>query len=797
MWITICSLLLLLVGRVSPAQSSTPPFNVVVREDFSLWAKGSESNPHNETEGGKSSNYLINPDLTHQSGWRGNFVYQAGGSAYLKLTDEGIAGHLQTPEMALYGVVKLTFRAKLLEGKQTKGQLWIALCDNTQGPIDNKDIDLTTEWQEYEMVTTQGTFNEQNMFQLQPLDCDVLIDDVVIKRQRTTLIPPKALPPLNTSSTSFKARWEASPDARSYLCSICYLDMPQDVIPPTRVIEGFDEIKADASGKIDAAQPNYPTGWTIDLSSHGSQDVTKGSGNFSSGPQALVFDAVGDSIVSPRTKAPIIELSFWVKPTSITQETDFNFTLLEVAVLSGDQWHAIANIPNTWMQEQGGFYKFNSEVLQSYTIEQVRLTLIQKNSVSFYIDDVTYTYGSKPVPYYIVKNHELMDLEYEIPSYDPSKEHFYYVQAKDDETLSEPTYPTWVDGLIGVTPRVDQPSNVTETQYTAHWERLYSAGHYQFNSYKLLRHQKSQATQTILHETFDNLIEGTIDNPITPDEPVVRLAQERLTRSDWIVQLPAYIKGKIGAKETAPYSSTAGLVVSPTLFLGSDQGTFEVSVKAQSSVARDTLFVMIMKDYTDKTVEEYMRIPFPAQAGDVYTSVHFAPSQDPNARERIRIGFMSARGKPFYIDEVTIRQNIREGETCYAPYLTTFPTEPTETVRHEMKGQSFVYDVQALRTRLYRNYASEISSFMLVQNPSDNAINGSIAGDSDHLIICMQEGGIVIKSSSEVLISLLNISGNLLSNLKLPADVPKFIPLAPGSYLIRTSQKSYKVYVRQ
>ena len=88
MWITICSLLLLLVGRVSPAQSSTPPFNVVVREDFSLWAKGSESNPHNETEGGKSSNYLINPDLTHQSGWRGNFVYQAGGSAYLKLTDE-------------------------------------------------------------------------------------------------------------------------------------------------------------------------------------------------------------------------------------------------------------------------------------------------------------------------------------------------------------------------------------------------------------------------------------------------------------------------------------------------------------------------------------------------------------------------------------------------------------------------------------------------------------------------------------------------------------------------------------
>lgn len=794
-WITTFSLLLLLVGRVTLAQATEPPFKIVVQEDFSLWTKGSESSPYGETEGGKSNNYLINPALMHQSGWRGNYVYQAGGVAYLKLTDDGVAGHIQTPEMALYGVVKLTFRAKILKGKQAKGQLWIALCDNTQGPIDNKDVDLTTEWQEYEMVSTQATFNEQNIFQLQPLDCDVLIDDLVIERQKTTLIPPKVLPPLNTSSTSFKARWEASPDARSYLCSIYYLDMPQDVVSPTTVVENFDGIKSDAQGRINTADANYPEGWTIDLSSHGTQDVIKSSGDYHSAPQALVFDAVNDSIVSPKTKAPITELSFWVKPTSVDQETNFNFTLLEVAVFSDGRWQAIANIPNTWMKKEGGFYRFDSDMLKEYNIEQVRFTLIQRNSVSFYVDDITYTYGSKPVPYYIVKDKELTDTEYEITSYDPSKEHYYYVQSKDGETLSAATYPTWVDGLVGVTPRVDMPSDVTERSFTANWEKLWNAGYYQFNCYKQLKYKSSQAAQTILHETFDKITVGSVEKPVTPDETVVRLAQEELTSTDWILQLPAYAKGKAGVKETAPYSTTAGLVVSPALFLQADGGAFEVSVKAQSSVAQDTLFVMIMQNYTDQSVNEYRRIPFPMQAGSVSSSVTFDSPQNLKTREGIRIGFMSARGKPFYIDEVTIQQNIRKGDTGYAPYQTTFPKEPTMSIAHNLEGQSFVYNVQAFRTRLYKNYTSEISDFMVVKNPLDNAVENLAQKDQTSLSVYVQEGGVVLTSTSDDTISLYSLSGSLLLRLQLAREVPSFVPLAEGYYLIQTSHGGYKVYV--
>lgn len=775
---------------------TSPPFVTVVSEDFSLWTKGSETAPYTEMEGGKERQFMIDKTITYQPGWTGNYIYQAGGCAYLKLNDDGRAGHIQTPEMALYGEVKITFRAKILTGKQDKGQLWIALCDNNSGPVDNKDVDLTTEWQTFEMVSTQATFNEQNIFQLQPLDCDALIDDIVVERRKTVLIPPRALNPINTSSTSFQAVWTPSPDATSYLCSIYYLDLPKEVTPPTTVVEGFDQVRLSGEGKIDTTSPNYPKGWEIDLSSNGSVDITQKEGFYHSAPQALVFDAPGDYIVTPKTSAPITALSFWVRPSKTETEKDWNYTLLEVSVYSDGKWQAIANLPNTWMKAEGDFYTFDPEMLKTYNIEQVRLELIQKNEVTFYVDDITYTYESKPVPYYIIQDKEVQDTLYNVASYDPSKEHFYYVQAKDGETLSEPTYPIWVDGLIGVTPQVEEATNVTETSFKAHWEKLYNAAYYQFNSYRLLKHLEEKPQQAILHETFDQITMGSIDKPITPEETVVQLAKEQLTQSDWVLQLPAYVKGMAGVKETQPYSTTAGLVVSPVISLDADGGAFEVDVQAISTVPQDTLFVMIMKDYTDRKVDEYMRIPFPENGGAVSSSVKFAAPKDLNARKNIRIGFMSARGKPFYIDEVSILQNVRKGETLYAPYKTSFPEENTLSVEHGMKGEDFAYNVQAFRTRFYYNYISEVSDLMVVKNPYGTALEKPLQDTPRSLMIYQREGGMLLTASASETVSLYNLSGHLLLQLEISEGESTFIPLPAGYYILHTSHENYKVQVK-
>ena len=57
MRMAVSSILLALIGSVSIAQATEPPFKEVVKEDFSLWTKGSETTPHNETEGGSANSY--------------------------------------------------------------------------------------------------------------------------------------------------------------------------------------------------------------------------------------------------------------------------------------------------------------------------------------------------------------------------------------------------------------------------------------------------------------------------------------------------------------------------------------------------------------------------------------------------------------------------------------------------------------------------------------------------------------------------------------------------------------------
>ena len=261
------------------------------------------------------------------------------------------------------------------------------------------------------------------------------------------------------------------------------------------------------------------------------------------------------------------------------------------------------------------------------------------------------------------------------------------------------------------------------------------------------------------------------------------------------MQLPAYAKGMMGVKETAPYSSTAGLVVSPALYLTPDKGAFEVSVKAQSTVDCDTLFVMVMKEYTDNKVDEFMRIPFPEKAGVISSTVQFAPPKELSTRERIRIGFMSLRGKPFYIDEMAVYQNINEGEHGYAPYQTNFVAgDNTFKVEHGPDGQNFVYNVTASRVRMYQNYVSEISDFMPVVNPNNTGL--SEPKDTGSLTVEQTEGGLVLSADRDTQLAIYDLSGLLICKMTINAGVPRFVSLNRGIYILHTTEKNYKAVVR-
>ena len=165
------------------------------------------------------------------------------------------------------------------------------------------------------------------------MDAMILIDDIKVTRVRNRVPGVQANQPINHSATEFVASWQRSTVANidGYLLSVWRKEMPEKEESGTIACD-FESINVKADGQsIETEFPNYPRGWDIDVSSHGTKDMCTTKGDYKSGKQAINFDAEGDYILSPVTKAPIHKLSFWVKPSSMATE-EYDFSLVGVHV---------------------------------------------------------------------------------------------------------------------------------------------------------------------------------------------------------------------------------------------------------------------------------------------------------------------------------------------------------------------------------------------------------------------------------------------------------------------------------
>ncbi len=92
--------------------------DVVVKEDFSAFTKGTNDSPDWENGGNALCNrygsMLIDPSLTHGAPWTGHNVYQAGGAAGLYCINPLDPAYIQTPEMDYSGTIKVSFLCKAL-----------------------------------------------------------------------------------------------------------------------------------------------------------------------------------------------------------------------------------------------------------------------------------------------------------------------------------------------------------------------------------------------------------------------------------------------------------------------------------------------------------------------------------------------------------------------------------------------------------------------------------------------------------------------------------------------------------
>lgn len=784
-----------IVGKSAISSASIAPVTIV-EEDFSLFTAGSEENPDSENIApGTNYIYMINDGYMHVTGWGGYYVFQAGGACALKqYTDTyyGMTryGHIQTPESELYGEATVTFRARRAHSNPGAGDLDLALCDNYSGRLETTTITLTDSWEEYSWTSNKGSFNSHNIFQFTPVNGEILLDDIKVTRIRNKIPSTSVLSPMNVSATEFIAQWSPSelPAIDGYIFNAYYKDMPAEYVEPGTIAYDFESIKLKDDGKsINTENPGFPENWTIDVSSNGTKDMCTESGSFNSGKQSINLDAVGDIILSPETPAPINKISFWVKPSTMDYEGS-NISLLGVHVKNtSDEWEHIANIPNYWLTQNGGYYTFEGDQVGHY-INQVKITCESSYSVTFAIDDIQLDYETQPIPYPLIVDAFTTDTCYTVANIDPSKEHFYYVQVKEGDLLSSPTYDMWVDGINGVTPNALPASNVTETGFTANWDPLYNASHYKLAINQIYDTSVDNEEVELAYEDFSALTEGTVTSPYNPWTMAHNLADNGQSEQDWSLTNPQWAAGMAGSTGTS-WSGAAGLVLSPKMKLGNN--TIKVDVTAYNTAAGDKLWVMVIEEYNSSTAIVAKTLDFSeTETGFITGSVLF---EDFDFGDKpLHIAFMSQNGVGFFIDEAKISAIIpAKGTAVERPFKVALPESNSYTLSDLPTGiLKYNYNVIAKRTKDFVDYVSEKSATidveLLAASVEDIAINQSKV---------YSDGGILyISVQNETDYEIYNVSGVLAESGQISGDAS--ISLPSGIYIVKVNSEVHKVIVK-
>ena len=651
--------------------------------------------------------YLVDTAYTHQPGWLGYYVFQAGGCAALKEYEYYgymYGGYISTPEAELYGEATVTFRARRAGNSPTAGDLDLSLCDNTMGRLETKEFKLTSEWQEFSFTSNQGTFNNRNIFQFCTMGGTILIDDIKVTRVRNCVPPVYANQPINNSMTEFVASWERStlPAIDGYLFSVWYKEMPAKE-ESGKIICDFEGINIKADGQsIETEFPNYPRGWDIDVSSHGTKDMCTTKGDYKSGKQAINFDAEGDYILSPETPAPIHKISFWVKPSSMATE-EYDFSLVGVYVKSTlGIWEHIANIPNYWMQANGGIYTLEGDEIGNY-VTQVKLTCESSFGITFAIDDITLEYKTQAMPKALITDSLLTDTFCIISDIEPSMEHYYNVKVKEGDLISDPSSDIWVDGI---TPVALPATNITENSFTANWEANYHAGSYKVSFTKTVTTTVDNQEVMVLEEDFSGITDGTFDNPGYSWDLIHDLSANGQSEHEWLLTYPRWVTGMAGSQGPNYWSGKAGLVLSPKIKLG--QNAVKVSFKAYNKVAGDNIWVMAIKEHDSSVAETGIGVAMSAKGND-YTTDTVVLSGVDFGNTPMHIAFMSEQ-EEFYVDDVKISVIVpTAGTVVEIPYKTFEITETSYTLS-DLAAGDYAYQVLVKRTKDFLSYTSNYSN---------------------------------------------------------------------------------------
>lgn len=785
---------------------------VVIDEDFSGFTDGTEDNPSTATILDDMGNFVNKSALKPYSEalsykqWGGAGIFSAGGCLAIA---NGM--FLNTPAGDMSGEVTLTFRARLSKagGSTTLNALKLMFLSRSSIlDYEVKFYDLTDEWQTFTYTSTLGQF-EHSGFQFYSMYASniILVDDIRLEQTRTSIPAPKVHEAENMTDTSFKAVWNKSIEADHYLLSVFTKNESNELMT---VSEGFDNIKADDKGNIDATSPNYPEGWEFawkdnDLSNH----IAKGEGAGTDNKQAVRLIDTGDAITTPYCPEGIKSLKFWVKAEANDGQPKFSSIMFTVnfgkGVYTVDNY---INIPDMFTPEhRNGYYFDLTETLSAFDkIYSVKIEYIREedDKTTILFDDFSYT-TNKPTTYnYVLKDQkvEQQDNEdgtvgFEVNGLDPDTDYTYSVKSVNSDFTSAASDEQEVYAVS--IPTALPATNITANSYTANWTSHKKVDFYRVDQLQQTVIDKDTKDYVMLDEDFSKVTsslteadlldgfyeEGERTSGYMPLDDITKIA-------GWKASSTVRVNGWLGGNEAKQGSGTiAGAIVTPTIDLSHNEGACNISLRVWGSEG-DWLIIQGSNPASLATIE------FPKGGGIVEKTITM-----PLCTSKEQLTFYSNNYKVFLIDYIKITQDVKAGDKV-TTITGSVLTEDADTKSMVMTNPGFsdghdvLYRVTAMRydkdsQESHKYYSTSTpSDLMLVKNPNPSGI-GSVEAAAEN--VAGVEGGIVVTAANATTVNVFNLSGQLVAS-KACGNGHAFVSVAPGVYVVKTNSTAAKVVVK-
>ena len=785
---------------------------VVINEDFSGFTDGTEDNPSTATILDDMDNFVNKSALKPYSEalsykeWGGHGLFSAGGCLAIA---NGM--FLNTPAGDMSGEVTLTFRARLSKagGSTTLNALKLMFISRSSLlDYEVKFYSLTDEWQTFTYTSTLGDFEHSGFQFLSMYDSNiVLVDDIRLEQTRTSIPAPKVHEAENMTDTSFKAVWNKSIEADHYLLSVFTKNESKELMT---VSEGFDNIKADDKGNIDATSPNYPEGWEFawkdnDLSNH----IAKGEGAGTDNKQAVRLIDTGDAITTPYCSEGIKSLKFWVKAEANDGQPKYSSILFTVnfgkGVYTVDNY---IDIPTMFAPaKRDGYYFDLTETLSAFDkIYSVKIEYIREedDKTTILFDDFSYT-TNKPTTYnYVLKDQkvEQQDNEdgtvgFEVNGLDPDTDYTYSVKSVNSDFTSAASDEQEVYAVS--IPTALPATNITANSYTANWTSHKKVDFYRVDQLQQTVIDKDTKDYVMLDEDFSkvtsslteaDLLKGSYDegertSGYMPLDDITKIA-------GWKASSTVRVNGWLGGNEAKQGSGTiAGAIVTPTIDLSHNEGACNISLRVWGSEG-DWLIIQGSNPASLATIE------FPKGGGIVEKTITM-----PLCTSKEQLTFYSNNYKVFLIDYIKITQDVKAGDKV-TTITGSVLTEDADTKSMVMTNPGFsdghdvLYRVTAMRydkdsQESHKYYSTSTpSDLMLVKNPNPSGI-GSVEAAAEN--VAGVEGGIVVNAANATTVNVFNLSGQLVAS-KACGNGHAFMSVAPGVYVVKTNSTAAKVVVK-